>query len=377
MGIEIELYHRINQDFLLDISCQLPAVQVMGIFGKSGSGKTTLLNMTAGLLHPQKGTIKINNTDWLCTQSGINVPVRNRGIGYAVQHQQLFPHLSVKSNIFYAKRPIAKWLPENTMKVIEELGISHLLDRFPHHLSGGEKQRVSLARTLISSQQLLLLDEPTTGLDKGRKENFFRLFEPYKKNMMPDKAIIFYVSHYLDELIQMADHLMILDQGKVIAVDQKAEMLQKHYRPLGLKNPLNSLTVQALSHDIQNRKTLIQIGTSQLIIPLNQEFLLNQPTHIYIDGSLIHLQNPLFDSNTLGPLSASHLIKGQITKIIPDSLVCRVDININPAMLVKNPSVLQTIIPRYKIADWSLIEGQQVQLLISQMMLENGTMIYC
>lgn len=377
MGIEVELYHQINQDFLLDISCELPDVQVMGIFGKSGSGKTTLLNMMAGLLRPQKGKIKINNTDWLCTQSGINVPVRKRGIGYAFQHQQLFPHLSVKSNIFYAKRPIAKWLPENAMRVIEELGISHLLDRFPHHLSGGEKQRVSLARTLISSQQLLLLDEPTTGLDKGRKENFFRLFEPYKKNMMPDKIIIFYVSHYLDELIQMADHLMILDQGKVVAVDQKAKVLQKHYHVLGLKNPLNSLTVQALSHDIQNRKTIIQMGNNQLIIPLTPEFLLNQPTHIYIEGSLIHLQNPLFNSNPLVPLSGSHPIKGQITKIIANSLVCRVDINIGQPLLVHNPSVLQTIIPRYKIADWSLIEGQQVQLLISQMMLENGTMICC
>jgi len=175
----------------------------------------------------------------------------------------------------------------------------------------------------------------------------------------------------------MADHLMILDQGKVIAVDQKAEMLQKHYRPLGLKNPLNSLTVQALSHDIQNRKTLIQIGGSQLIIPLNQEFLLNQPTHIYIDGCLIQLQNPSLDSNALSPPSGSNTIKGQITKITSDSLVCKVDININQARLVKTPSVLQTIIPRYRIADWSLIEGQQVQLLISQIMLENGTMMFC
>lgn len=377
MSIEIELCHRLNQDFLLEIVCQLPNVQVLGIFGKSGSGKTTLLNMMTGLLQPQQGQIKIKDVNWLCTETGINIPVRKRGIGYAFQAQRLFPHLSVKSNIFYSKRPVAKWLPENGLRAIDQLGILHLLNRMPQHLSGGEKQRVSLAQALISSQQLLLLDEPTTGLDKNRKENFFQIFEPYKKELITDKPIVFYVSHYLDELIQVADHLMILDQGKIKAVGQKGEILQKYYNDLGLKNPLNLVTVQALSHDLQNQKSIIQVGGNQIIIPLNQEFLLNQPTPIYIDGSLIPLV-PALTSSHLSLQPQNHSIKGLINKITSTAnKVCRVEINIGPFSLSQNSSILHIMVPSYKISDCSINEGQEVQLFISQMTMENGSVIFC
>ena len=130
--------------------------------GPSGSGKTTLLNLFAGVLKPQVGTIRLNHQYLLDTQKKVFLPPQQRKIAYVFQDNLLFPHMTVKKNIAYGWNG-----DEEQWKHIETLGISPLLHRYPHELSGGEQRRVAIARALMGNPELLLLDEPFNGLNES------------------------------------------------------------------------------------------------------------------------------------------------------------------------------------------------------------------
>jgi molybdate transport system ATP-binding protein len=130
--------------------------------GASGSGKTTLLNLLAGIAKPQTGFIRLNHQCLVDTQSGVFIPAQKRKIAYVFQDNLLFPHMSVQKNIAYG------WSGEQKQwDRIRALGIARLLDRFPHELSGGEQRRVAIARAMMGNPELLLLDEPFTGLNES------------------------------------------------------------------------------------------------------------------------------------------------------------------------------------------------------------------
>lgn len=145
--------------------------QLIGIVGASGSGKTTLLKNIVGLLQPTQGHIHFNDSIMVDTQQHIVIPMHQRKIALIFQQALLFPHMSVAQNLRYAE----KFIPFYDRKfqftqVIELLELKPLIQRKSHQLSGGEAQRVSIARALLSSPNLLLLDEPLTGLDQRLKQ---------------------------------------------------------------------------------------------------------------------------------------------------------------------------------------------------------------
>jgi molybdate transport system ATP-binding protein len=132
------------------------------ICGPSGSGKTTLLDMIAGLV-PAHGTCVLNGT------ALHELPAHRRGIGYAFQDDRLFPHLTVEKNLLFAGRSA------RLEEILSELALEPLLRRRPHHLSGGEKRRVSIGRAILAAERLLLLDEPLSPLDGGLREGVVKL----------------------------------------------------------------------------------------------------------------------------------------------------------------------------------------------------------
>ncbi len=195
----------------LDAQLTLPARQITAVFGRSGAGKTSLVNLISGLSSPDRGRISLGNATLLDTARGINLAPDKRRIGYVFQDARLFPHYRVKGNLNYGRRRGSAAALFDT--VVQLLGIEQLLQRYPATLSGGEKQRVAIGRALLTEPDLLLMDEPLASLDLPRKRELL----PYLERLAAEVNLpILYVSHSLDEILRLADSMVLLDRGKTV-----------------------------------------------------------------------------------------------------------------------------------------------------------------
>jgi len=222
VGIEARL--RVDYaGFSLDLGLQLPGRGVTALYGHSGSGKTTCLRSVAGLAPVAQGYLRVNGEVWLDTAAGINVPTHQRALGYVFQEASLFPHLTVLRNLqFGLKRVPAGQRRVDLDQAVDLLGIAHLLRRMPAGLSGGERQRVGMARALLTSPRLLLMDEPLASLDMARKQEIL----PYLERLHDELDIpVLYVSHSPQEVARLADHLVLLEEGRAMASGPIGQML--------------------------------------------------------------------------------------------------------------------------------------------------------
>lgn len=209
-GIQIRYQQQLGTQFF-DIDLKLPAKGISAIFGRSGAGKTSLINVIAGLKTPSSGVIDINGRHLFDSQAGIDVPVHKRNVGYVFQDARLFPHFKVKGNLLYGA---AKLDQAYFQRIIELLALEPLLHRYPHQLSGGEKQRVAIGRALLSKPDILLMDEPLASLDLPRKREVLPFLEQLAHSV---EVPIIYVSHSLNEVLRLAQNLVVIDNGKVAA----------------------------------------------------------------------------------------------------------------------------------------------------------------
>jgi len=199
-------------DFRLDAKFDAPTPGVIALFGRSGCGKTTLVNMVAGLIGNGEGSIRLDGECWLDTARRIRVPAERRRIGYVFQDARLFPHYSVRGNLLYgAPRAPRTGLFDD---VVSLLGLGQLLQRRPNALSGGERQRVALGRALLAEPRLLLLDEPLASLDQSRRDEVLPFLERLRDHF---SLPMIYVSHQFDEVLRLATHLVVMEQGRVAA----------------------------------------------------------------------------------------------------------------------------------------------------------------
>lgn len=198
--------------FLLDVDYSFESgVLVLG--GKSGAGKTTLLNCISGLVQPDEGEICIHHRKVYDSQERINIPTRDRNIGYVLQGYALFPHLSVYENIIYGLQARKKEIHrEEIADTMDLLGIGHLSYKSPKSISGGEKQRTALARVLVTHPDILLLDEPFSALDIETKESIYPIFDRIKENYNIPMIL---VSHNPEEGKRFADHRIYIEKGSV------------------------------------------------------------------------------------------------------------------------------------------------------------------
>jgi len=200
--------------FSLAADLALPGRGVTAVFGHSGSGKTTLLRCIAGLQPVPGGELSVNGVVW--QDANTFLPTHRRPLGYVFQEASLFSHLSVRRNLEYGMKrvPSALLRRDGLHASVELLGIGPLLDRSTDGLSGGERQRVAIARALAVGPKLLLLDEPLASLDVARKQEIL----PYLERLHDDLDIpVLYVSHAPDEVARLADHVVLLDNGRVVA----------------------------------------------------------------------------------------------------------------------------------------------------------------
>ena len=197
---------------------------VTALFGRSGCGKTTTIQMLAGLLRPDAGHIRIDDTVLFDAARGIDVPAEERGVGYVFQDTRLFPHLSVRDNLRYGERRARRRARHLKFDdVVELLGLAALLTRRPAGLSGGERQRVAIGRALLAQPRLLLLDEPLAALDGARRAELL----PYLEGLRDHFSLpMVYVSHQFEEVLRLAADVVVMEnghvaaQGDVVAVSQ-------------------------------------------------------------------------------------------------------------------------------------------------------------
>jgi len=222
--ISIQL-HWSRGDFLLDVALQLPSQGVSALFGPSGCGKTTCLRALAGLEKLPDAYVAIGDEVWQDTRKNLFIPPHQRALGYVFQEASLFPHLSVEQNLLFGVKRLPAQHPKADFTAIcRLLGIQPLLQRHPQQLSGGERQRVAIARALLLAPKILLMDEPLSALDHARKQEIL----PYLEKLHRQLSIpIIYVSHAIDEVARLADHLTLLQQGKVIASGSLNETLSR------------------------------------------------------------------------------------------------------------------------------------------------------
>jgi molybdate transport system ATP-binding protein len=218
-------------EFRLEVRIACESRGVVALFGRSGAGKTSIVNMLAGLLRPDHGRIEIDGRVLFDSDARIDEPPERRRLGYVFQESRLFPHMTVHANLRYGMRRTPS--SERNIafdEVVDVLGITALLDRRPRQLSGGERQRVALGRALLASPHLLLMDEPLASLDAPRKLEIL----PFIERMRDRFGVpIVYVTHAMDEIIRLADTLVLIDHGKVAAIGPVEELMSRlDLRPL-------------------------------------------------------------------------------------------------------------------------------------------------
>ncbi|MDA3779865.1 MAG: ATP-binding cassette domain-containing protein, partial [Bacteroidales bacterium] len=204
---------RLNLHFkefeITDINFSVGKGDYFILLGKSGAGKTLILEMIAGLLSPKSGKIFLNNKDITFEK------IQSRKVGLVFQDYAIFPHLSVFENIAYPLKPKKISKKERAKLVINcanDLNINHLLKRSPKTLSGGELQRVALARTLILKPDLLLLDEPLSSLDIQLRKELRSLLRKLNKN----GQTIIHVTHDYEDAVSLANKIAVMHDGTIV-----------------------------------------------------------------------------------------------------------------------------------------------------------------
>jgi molybdate transport system ATP-binding protein len=210
--------------FALDVAFSADAGFTV-LFGASGAGKTTILDCIAGLQKPDAGQISVGGTVLFDSETGTDVPVRGRQIGYLFQTLALFPHMTGRQNIEYGLASLpAEERSRRVNEIAESFAIAHVLERRPAQISGGERQRVALARALVTRPRALLLDEPMTALDAGTKS---KIVDDLRRWVASHAVPILYVTHDREEVYALGDRVVVLDAGTVVADGTPHEVLSR------------------------------------------------------------------------------------------------------------------------------------------------------
>ncbi|MDB9507651.1 molybdate ABC transporter permease subunit [Microcystis aeruginosa CS-338/01] len=229
-------YYRDKIGLFVDIEKYLPGFnlsvtfncqnQPLGLLGASGSGKSLILRSLAGVETPSRGRIVLNGRILFDSEKGINLPSRQRHIGFVVQNYALFPHLTVAENIAFSlpknlSKKVIKQQIANQLELVQLLGMEN---RYPHQLSGGQQQRVAIARALASRPEALLLDEPFSALDTHLRAQLERQMI---KTLSNYDGVTIFVTHNMDEAYRICENLLVMEKGRAIANNSKQKIFEQ------------------------------------------------------------------------------------------------------------------------------------------------------
>jgi len=276
-GLSFRARKRLSDERKTDASFQLDASFTIAagftiLFGASGAGKTTVLDCIAGLQTPDTGFIAVDSTTFFDSEKGVDLAAHRRQIGYLFQTLALFPHMTVRRNIEYGLSALSSSeRDDRTREVAGSFGISGLFNRRPSDISGGERQRVALARSLVTRPRVLLLDEPLTALDAATKA---RILDDLRSWNERHAVPILYVTHVREEMYALGDRVLLLEAGTLIADGPPQEVLGRPQQEsvaqlAGFENIFECSVVA--SHPEQGTMTCRIAGTSvSLEVPMSR-----------------------------------------------------------------------------------------------------------
>ncbi len=277
--------------------------KILVIIGPTGSGKSSILNLIAGILKPDSGSILMDGLNIT------NLPVHLRRIGFTFQNPSLFPHLNAYDNIVFGLAKRTK--KENDLqirKLLKELGISHISYRNTEGLSGGEMQKISLARMLVTNPKIMLMDEPLAHLDLPTKRDM-RL--ELRRILVSRGVPSIYVTHFEDDVYALADYVSILQDGTIKYTDRLESILsdQNENRfPFvsSMFNETNYLEGEVL----QSNAGITTFSIGSHTIEILGDYAIGSRVGILVEPEDIILSRDVIRT------SARNMIKAKITKII-------------------------------------------------------------
>ena len=195
------------------------------LFGPSGSGKTTTLRTIAGIIQPDEGRIAVGARTFFDSQAGLNMSIQDRRVGYVFQDYALFPHLTAEQNVSYGiKEQTGAARRERVLEMLALFKVEHVRHRHPQNMSGGEQQRIALARALASDPSVVLLDEPLSAVDFETRAGL--LDEIAAAQSRVDIPFV-YVTHNTAEAARLGSFVVMLDAGRVKATGRPAEIFNR------------------------------------------------------------------------------------------------------------------------------------------------------
>jgi len=236
-GLEARLRNTVA--IALDAELACAPGELLALAGPSGSGKSTILRSIAGLFHPTNGYVRIGGELWYAPDQGIDLKPRERHVGFVFQSYALFPHLTALANVMEAlsHEPRAE-REQRARRLLARVHLAGLEDRKPAMLSGGEQQRVAVARALAREPKVLLLDEPFSAVDRYTRERLYTELAELRREL--DMPVVL-VTHDLDEAVMLADRMTILHRGHTLQSGPPLEVISHPQdatvaRLVGLKN---------------------------------------------------------------------------------------------------------------------------------------------
>jgi ABC-type sulfate/molybdate transport systems ATPase subunit len=249
--------------FALDVEFQA-AAGVTVLFGPSGAGKTLVLDAIAGFVRPEEGRILLDDDLLFDGATGVHLPPQARQCGYVFQNYALFPHMTLRENLMFAaeRRPRLE-RHRRVNEMLETFRLADAAGRKPHEVSGGQRQRCSIARALIVGPKVLLLDEPAQGLDAPLRAELYGVLRQVREEFNTPVVL---VTHDLDECFELGEEMLILREGKIVQSGAPRKILDQPAsvdvaRLLGAYN-LIPCEIRAL--DPGRNTSKIQMGEAEL-----------------------------------------------------------------------------------------------------------------
>jgi molybdate transport system ATP-binding protein len=330
--LEVAVNKRLGS-FTLQATFTAPTPGIVALFGRSGCGKTTLINIISGLLAPDEGHVRLEGAVLTDTRANIAVAPERRRIGYVFQDARLFPHFNVLGNLRYGQKRAPRQGASPLIsfeEVISLLGLNPLLHRRPTQLSGGERQRVALGRALLSQPQLLLLDEPLSGIDLARREEVL----PYLEALRDRLSIpMVYVTHQFEEILRLATFVVLMDSGRVVADGPLGDIsLRPELRAIVGPDAVGAVLDGTVTHvDATRGLVHLQLGTGTLHVSLRGASI----------GSRVRVQllarDIILATESPHALSVRNVLTGQILEMSEDdreAVLVKVDIG-GPTILAR------------------------------------------
>jgi molybdate transport system ATP-binding protein len=351
MTLSLSVRVKLSPAFTLDVSMVAPP-GITNLFGASGSGKSTLLRSVAGLARPDAGSISIGGRILFDASSGRSVPVPQRRVGYVFQQLALFPHMSIADNLAYGlyDRP-SSVRRDQIAAIAESFRIQHVLARRPGAISGGERQRAALARSLVIKPDVLLLDEPLSALDHATQS---RIIADLRAWNAAHAIPILYVTHAHREVFALGDRVVVLDHGRIVATGVPHEVLDQPEheglaRIAGFENVFDAVVTERRP-DAGTMQCTLTGSATDLEVPLSRGEP-GAPVRVAMRAGDILLAN-----ESPRGLSARNVIHGRVISLEREgpTVVARIDAGARFVVHV-TPGAVETL---------GLAAGRQVWLIV-------------